>query len=592
MLTINSNSNSLFANRTFSSGQSKLENSMKRLSSGLRINSASDDASGLAISDRMTSQIRGLNQAVRNINDGISLLQTAEGAMQEATNLLQRGRELAVQSGSTALSASDKQSLQAEINQIKSEINRIGNSTSFNGQFILKPDSSSSSGSLAQDKLDVQNSLRTGWLRNTEQMIIDGFGLQGIGSDITISYETDSGNDFVAWVTNGFNSFTREAVNQELHIDLSDFTPVSSEDGGTAPYYNDRIIAHEMVHAVMGVTMNALDLKNWFQEGSAELIQGGDERLLGAINNQLAGNGGDVDAAINDLVATMDFSTTVWNDGSDPTLLNEQYATAYVATRFLHDAIKTAGGTGFDELMGLLSANKEDNSYALDEALADIKAAHSSFAYSDENSFINAFTAANGAGFDYMKDMYTSGDLNNADTGAIGGLDADGGEIKTATSIVPNGARYEEDPLIGFSTTWEEVSLRSETATNLSMQLGANSGESIFISTIGISSSNLNIDDVDITSNSAMAIVKFDQAIGLIDENRGQMGAQMNRLEHAMLVASNTVENLSTARSRILDVDIAQETSQMTRQNIIQQASVSMLSQAAITQQLALKLLS
>lgn len=588
MLTINTNMNALFSNRMFSGGQSRLENSMERLSSGLRINSAADDASGLAISDRMTSQIRGLNQASRNINDGISLLQTAEGAMQEATNLLQRGRELAVQAGSAALSDSDKQSLQAEINQIKQEINRIGDTTSFNGQFILRSDFTSGTKNFANDKLDVQNGLRSGWLRNTEQLIIDGFGLQGIGSEMSIVYEEDSGDGFVAWVQNSFSTTTREAVRQELHIDLSDFTPVTSEDGGTAPYYNDRIIAHEMVHAIMGVTMNALDLETWFQEGSAELIQGGDERLLGAINSELVNTSGDIDAAINNLVATIGLA---WNDGSNPVLLNNQYATAYVAARFLHDQIQSAGGSGMDELMGLLSDNRADNNYALDEALADIKAAHADFAYNDVTSFINAFTASDGVGAAYMKDMYVSGDLNNDDTGAIGGLDADGGEIKTASSVVPNGAPYDENPLVGFTTIWNEVSLQSEVVSNLHLQVGANSGDSVSVSTIGISAGTLNIDDVDITKNHDMAITKFDQAIGLIDENRSQMGAQMNRLEHAMLVTANTVENLSTARSRILDVDIAQETSALTKQNIIQQASVAMLSQADIAPQLALQLL-
>lgn len=588
MLTINTNTSAMFANRTFDSGQTKLEDSMKRLSSGLRINSASDDASGLAITDRMTSQIRGLNQAVRNMNDGISLLQTAEGAMQEATNLLQRGRELAVQAGSAALSVNDKQSLQAEVNQINQEINRIGSATSFNGQFILR-DSGSSGGSLDNDKLDVQNGLRTGWLRNTEQLITDQFGLTGIGSDLNIVYETDSGDGFVAWVTNTYSGLTREAVAQELHIDLSDFTPVTDQDGGTGPYFNDRIIAHEMVHAVMGVTMNSLDLSTWFQEGSAELIQGGDERLAGAINTVLAGNGNDVDAAINGLVATIGGA---WNDGSDPTLLNQQYATAYVATRFIHDAIKDAGGTGIDELMGLLSTNKNDNTYGLDEAFADIKTNHSDFAYNDETALITAFTAANGVGFDYMKDMYTSGDLSNSDTGAIGGLDADEGEVKTASSVVPNGAPYDENPLEGFTAIWEDVSLKATTATNLTLQAGAGSGEVITVSTIGISANALNVEDVDLEENYDIAIVKYDDALGIINENRGQLGAQMNRLEHSIRVSSNTIENLSTARSRILDVDIAQETSALTRQNIIQQASVSMLSQAGINPQLALQLLS
>ena len=451
MLTLNTNMNALFASRMFVSGQSKQENSMQRLSSGLRINSASDDASGLAISDRMTSQIRGLNQAVRNVNDGISLLQTAEGAMQEVTNLLQRGRELSVQAGSSALSTSDTESLQDEILQIKAEIDRIGQTTNFNGQYVLRSNSSGNKDSLLQDKIDMQNGLRTGWLKNTEQMITDGFGLTGTGSDLEIVFEADSGNGFVAWVSNSYNTVSREAVGQALHIDLSDFTPVTDQNGGTAPYYNDRIIAHEMVHAVMGVTMNGLDLNTWFKEGSAELIQGADERLLGAINSRLAGNGNDVDAAINSLVSTIGIG---WNNGSDPTLLNEQYATAYVGIRFLHDEIKAAGGTGIDELMGLLNANKDDNSYALDEALADIQATHTDFAYADEASLITAFTIADGVGFDYMKQMYTSGDLSNIDTGAIGGLDADGGAAKTAESVVPNGATYDENPLVGFAAKW------------------------------------------------------------------------------------------------------------------------------------------
>ncbi len=136
-LTINTNVASLNAQRNLGKSQNDLSRSMERLSSGLRINSAKDDAAGLAISDRMTSQIRGLNQAARNANDGISLAQTAEGAMQETTNILQRMRELAIQSANDTNSASDRASLQAEVNQLQQEMTRIAASTSFNGQNIL-----------------------------------------------------------------------------------------------------------------------------------------------------------------------------------------------------------------------------------------------------------------------------------------------------------------------------------------------------------------------------------------------------------------------------------------------------------------------
>lgn len=134
---INSNVASLNAQRNLNISQNSLNTSLTRLSSGLRINSAKDDAAGLAISERMTSQIRGLNQAVRNTNDGISLSQTAEGAMSEIGNNLQRIRELAVQSANTTNSASDRASLQAEVAQLSDEITRVASQTQFNGLNLL-----------------------------------------------------------------------------------------------------------------------------------------------------------------------------------------------------------------------------------------------------------------------------------------------------------------------------------------------------------------------------------------------------------------------------------------------------------------------
>jgi flagellin len=136
-LFINTNVSSLNAQRNLNGSTSALARSFQRLSSGLRINSAKDDAAGLAISTRFTSQIRGLNQAIRNTNDGISLAQTAEGALQESTNVLQRIRELAVQSANDSNSSSDRESLDAEVQQLIDELNRIGNTTTFNGQRVL-----------------------------------------------------------------------------------------------------------------------------------------------------------------------------------------------------------------------------------------------------------------------------------------------------------------------------------------------------------------------------------------------------------------------------------------------------------------------
>ena len=134
---INTNVMSLNAQRNLTTSGSSLATSLQRLSSGLRINSAKDDAAGLAIVERFSSQIRGLNQAGRNANDGISLAQTAEGALSEVSNNLQRIRELAVQSLNATNSTSDRQAIDAEVQQLKSEIDRVASTTSFNGVKLL-----------------------------------------------------------------------------------------------------------------------------------------------------------------------------------------------------------------------------------------------------------------------------------------------------------------------------------------------------------------------------------------------------------------------------------------------------------------------
>ncbi|POR08134.1 flagellin [Diaphorobacter sp. LR2014-1] len=135
--TINTNVASLMAQRNLGVSQNSLNTTIQRLSSGLRINSAKDDAAGLAISERFTSQIRGLNQAVRNANDGISLAQTAEGALKSSGDILQRVRELAVQSANATNSASDRQALNDEVNQLTAELDRIAKTTDFNGRKLL-----------------------------------------------------------------------------------------------------------------------------------------------------------------------------------------------------------------------------------------------------------------------------------------------------------------------------------------------------------------------------------------------------------------------------------------------------------------------
>ncbi|OYU46473.1 MAG: flagellin [Burkholderiales bacterium PBB4] len=181
--TINTNINSLTAQRNLNTSQSSLSTSIQRLSSGLRINSAKDDAAGLAIADRFTSQIRGSQQAARNANDGISLSQVAEGSLGTAGTILQRVRELAVQSVNATNSASDRAALNAEAGQLTAELDRIAKTTQFNGQNILD-------GSLGSATFQVGANANQTITATTANFATSKYGINRIGSVVASATST------------------------------------------------------------------------------------------------------------------------------------------------------------------------------------------------------------------------------------------------------------------------------------------------------------------------------------------------------------------------------------------------------------------
>lgn len=156
--TINTNLSSLNAQRHLNGSQSSLATSMQRLSSGLRVNSAKDDAAGLAIAERMNAQAKGMNVAIRNANDGVSMSQTAEGGLGKVADILQRMRELAVQSANTTNSTDDRASLDEEFQALGAEVTRVIDSTSFNGQKILAGDAGAKTFQVGADN-DVTNQI-------------------------------------------------------------------------------------------------------------------------------------------------------------------------------------------------------------------------------------------------------------------------------------------------------------------------------------------------------------------------------------------------------------------------------------------------
>ena len=188
-MIINHNMNALNAHRNMGVNNTAAGKSMEKLSSGLRINRAGDDAAGLAISEKMRGQIRGLTQASRNSADGISMIQTAEGALNETTNILQRMRELAVQASNDTNTSSDREEIQKEINALTEEVDRIANNTEFNTQKLLNGSKSGEAGDLVRDEVKaVTGKFKINLdaaLTDQDKLIVDGKAIKFTADDVS-----------------------------------------------------------------------------------------------------------------------------------------------------------------------------------------------------------------------------------------------------------------------------------------------------------------------------------------------------------------------------------------------------------------------
>ena len=293
---INTNIASLNAQRNLNTSQAALATSLQRLSSGLRINSAKDDAAGLAIAERMNTQVRGLNVAARNANDGISLAQTAEGALGEVSNNLQRIRELAVQSANSTNSASDRASLQAEASQLISEITRVASQTSFNGLNLLD-------GSFTAQAFQVgANANQTISVNSIADARATGLGSHVLVADGTVTGNTVTGsavnNGIAAAVTaTGFTVTTNAgtsspityAANSSAQTIASAIQSATSSLGVTATATNSTVLsALSGVGAGTGVVSFTLN----GQAVSATLTDQNDlSSLVSAINGVQGASG-------------------------------------------------------------------------------------------------------------------------------------------------------------------------------------------------------------------------------------------------------------------------------------------------------------
>ncbi len=488
-LFVNSNVASLNAQRNLNQATGSLGRSFQRLSSGLRINSAKDDAAGLAISNRFTSQIRGLNQAVRNTNDGISLAQTAEGALQESTNIVQRIRELSVQSANDTNTQTDRESLQAEVDQLVSELDRIAETTTFNSNKILD-------GGFRGAKFHVgANS------RETITVNVDDARASSLGRQVRVS-STASVD-------------VRDAADDEASLGAGDLGI-----NGTA------IRATVSADDTVSTTLNAASAI-----AKAEAINDSSEFTgVRAIVEETTVTG----AAI--AGGTLDSTSFISINGQAITGIRVE---ANDANDTLVSAINAISGE-----TGVVAALNQDGALELtatDGRNIDVAASDA------------AATATTG-----LSSAVTGGRITLQSEGQVQLTDGAGAALAAGAEV---------------------LSFLGDVGGVDATLFGVNSDAAV--STI----------DITTREGANRAIEIADVAIGQISSVRGDLGAVQNRLESTVSNLTTSAENLSAARSRILDADFAEETAKFSRNQILQQAGISVLAQANQQPQVALSLL-
>ena len=635
-MTINTNVASLNAQRNLVKTQNSLTKSLERLSSGLRINSAKDDAAGLAISSRFSAQVRGLDQSVRNANDGISLLQTSEGAMQEVTSLLQRMREIAVQASNDTYSVSDRASLQGEMDQLYSEIDRIAGATQFNGIGLLD-----GTGGTRHFQIGANSGQTISVaLKSVKSQDLNLNGYSALGELNSGRVTTSVGT--AGLTINNVAITTATATNgtaQDAAININAFT---SQTGVSAAAYN----TYTGVGGLSGITSGALKINDVNISASGSM-----EELVKNINRDA-----------NDVTATLnkDGSITLSNDtGKDIKVdVSTETKTGFTTGTYsgylsLSDddgeaieveATTTAallGNWGLNESTGSGSVTGGTvSTVALAEGDLVINGvtvgASTGSSAGDKAVAINAVAGETGVTASALTEQKFSIDMDNVGTGtnfAASNLTINGSQLDlSATTLdtldevvslingLGNGVRATVEDTTGklvltsasgldikilddagvfgtastSTTTYTgEISLTSDTGADviISGSTTATIAKAGFVEQGGSSDAVGSGLSVETRANANNAIDRIDDALNQVADNRGELGAVQNRLDSTISNLMNVSENLSAANGRILDADFAAETANMTKAQILAQAGVAMLAQAKQLPQQVMQLL-
>lgn len=568
---INTNYLSLVAQNNLNKSQSALGTAIERLSSGLRINSAKDDAAGMAIANRFTANVKGLTQAARNANDGISLAQTTEGAASEVNTHLQRIRELTVQASNGSYSQEQLDSVQGEINQRLADINRISEQTDFNGVKVL-------SGSAKPLTLQVgANDGETITLNLTEisakTLGLDGFNVNGVGQ---ISNRTANQSDLVAaGGTPGAGgvytvTHTNAAVKAEdAFARLADGNTVTVDDG-TNP-----AVAYKY-----DAKSGNFTFANSFTDADDTTV--GADATVAKVKDAI-GSGAQSDVTIS-LGGESYTGLKIASDGSISASNGDKlFLVGDATTGYTLSANNTATPSPDADIDNTLNA-------ILRSAGASITVDGRTFTTS------TAQDDGNTAGVIGYQDTISKADLlTKVKTNATGGTttialgdDVVGGNVNL-NNVGASTTQFVDSTGKWTTTGTESVDYKvnSDTGEVTVNTAGDNFGKTAYIGADG----KLTVSETSDGKATKNPLATLDAAFTKLDKLTGELGAVQNRLESTIANLNNIVNNLSSARSRIQDADYATEVSNMSKAQILQQAGTSVLAQANQVPQTVLSLL-
>lgn len=538
-MVVQHNLTAMNTNRALGVSTLGLKKSTEKLSSGYRINRASDDAAGLAISEKMRSQIRGLNKASSNAQDGISLIQTAEGALQESHSILQRIRELAVQSANGTNTAEDRSNLQDEVVQLQQELDRISTDTEFNTMKLLDGTlDGSASVTSAGPKFGVYDAKLQAFVTSNVK-------------DVKVAVATDAteGGESAIW-DNAGTTLTLHLHNASTYSqsEVDDLIKNARQEDSTATgspaevkvVFNNGVLLADATSAQAGANGTAAGVRA--KKEDVKLVS---SDYVGANIVSLYANKYGAD---NNITLHITFDAEV---GEEKVSVTKDKAAEFNSDGSIKNTgeydVKLSTGTEYSET---------DIEKLLSEAGLSIDVKLSG---SDPDQPNTLFVA-----------VKPSSAVDIALTGGAGLGDDDAFLSQKKYDVQASGK-------------------------GMMLQVGANQGQTISFGIGNMSSTALGVDatkvDISTQAKASDSMSSIDAALNKVSKQRSLLGAVQNRLEHTISSLDNTAENLQSAESSIRDVDMASEMVEYSKNNIIQQAAQAMLAQANQANQGVLSLL-